>query len=900
MNSGDISYPSTANVTTGNYQPLGTYKSQNIFPFETNADNALRFHVTPSCQDINFITSDSNITINLIKLKFVINDTTDLDYFINNNTIKGWKIVRQSKITSTNKRVISSGLLLNTANLYSTTSPSWIAASPLFDAIGVFNAFGNSHGNYSTFTLGDVATVNSLFNTSNQQSFVYISPDIIENNYNLISGNAIKIFAQVSSNIIYDIAGLVRCDDGSLPTGANPGSNGKQSGVIMIFNSNNISSEKNGWDPSIRDLYLTDSNQINLIYKNAITLTDNTNYKHYLLDSKLFYFNNSVQIPRRNPASFNVISYYTDEQLAYNYIAANTFFTLALNINVVTYYGNYQTFTYQDVATNYLDSQQPDNYTITDVFNGDKFWTKYAIRNKCCINHVANVTTPQQGDIASVTNGSDGNHYGATLGTEALYYGWFLTEGNYDLKHYITASSTNNNVGTQPFFPASSVLRTSDDTTGILTYAPSLGYATGYNKQYNGTKALQTYTAFPSLVKVTNDFSTTHIWSNTQIEGDVNDYYRVFLVANYYSLSRRTGSITRMFIKNNILYTLTKTGLWRNYYNSLNQQATTIGQVFLGTGSAFSIPSTLLNEGEYLGGLQHYNGIVNTPYGTIWFDSISRTFWVFAGGEGIQEENNLNRNINNYLRKFIPNSVYDYLTNSNNFQDDPFKSNTGVTLTYDFYYNRLIVQFYNTTTPLTLSFSFIIKDWVSFHSHNNNYFIDYNKLLLSINNNNLYEWYTNNSNYLTFNTNSYDFILEFIFNKGFKPVAGKNYEIGQDTTKVTDNYVIKSDLLDNTGITLQQKTFDVLTVNNDNQTNTVDLIVNNADYAYETITTGQQLIKYHNQEFRLKNPLDNSEDPKRFKDKYLRIRFKLNGTNVLNIYKFILYYIKIIFRENER
>lgn len=917
-------FPTVPSDPFNNWTELGSYQSNELFPFGSTNEK-LRFHVTPSMSDVDWVTnSGNNVTVKLIKLKFEIQlaGQSILDSAFNSNKIIGWKIVRQSKLTQSNKRLITTGLLLNTCYMYGSGYPDWICASPLFGGYYHNNIFAPVNADTET-SFSDVAFGEDQ-NTSSSNNYkrlnVFISPDIIENNYNRFKGNAIKEVGYTNSSYTsgktysyragsadFNSGAIVRYDDGSISPNYSPGTTNGQGATGHAFFQivNNISKS------SINTNHTID-NQISVSYKNAITdgIQSGIKYKHYLLDSLLLYFNSDKNITRRG-TSINV-GQSSNGNIEFNTVNPQITVNIGALLNLNTsYYGSYSTFVYEEVAVNYLTGTL--NYSLENVFNGDKFWSRYAIRNKCAWLHsnplsgLAN--DPTQIDIKRVERGDgDGTklRFGYITGVEALLYTWFLTEGNYELKHYITQSSTNNNIGTQPFFPNKSLLRNVDDTDGVMVYAPSLNYPTGYNKQYNGNKKLLSYFVKPNTVDTVSDFSTTHVYSEKQIEGDVNDYYKVFLTNNYYSLPRKTGSITRMFVRDNILFTLTKTGLWRNYYNSLTSQTTTIGQVFTGTGGAFSIPSTLLNFGENKGGLQNYTAFTITPYGVVWYDSVLKTFWIYNGGESLTDENNsLNKNINNYIKKLFKNTEYDYINTDStiNFVNNPYKLNKGVVLNYDYYYKRLLIQIYG-STPITLSFSFLTKDWVGFHSHFSSYLLNYGEVLMSINNSNnttkLYEWYTPNSQYLTFNgLPTQDFVLEFIVNKGNKTVGGKSYIINEEYTKVFDNLVIKSDLLNATD-NYQVKTFDNITVTNDKQSQNLDLKIDNSDYAYENITTGNQLVKYHNEEYRLKIPLDNSSEQKRFKDKYLRIRLKLNGSNVLNIYKFVLYYINIIFRENAR
>ena len=116
---------------------------------------------------------------------------------------------------------------------------------------------------------------------------------------------------------------------------------------------------------------------------------------------------------------------------------------------------------------------------------------------------------------------------------------------------------------------------------------------------------------------------------------------------------------------------------------------------------------------------------------------------------------------------------------------------------------------------------------------------------------------------------------------------------GIDVTKVFDNLVFNTNSYDENDVYQSEDMFDTITVSNDIQsTNEKEIVLDNQ---YPILTSGQVQCKFLNNEYRLSTPRDNSSS--RIKSKYAIIDLTYN--NQAN-YKFVVNYIKTLFRVNRR
>lgn len=505
-----------------------------------------------------------------------------------------------------------------------------------------------------------------------------------------------------------------------------------------------------------------------------------------------------------------------------------------------------------------------------------------------------------------------------------LLYTTLETSGNYNYRY------SSNEIGAS-YYPRDKKL-VQGDGKGLLEQTPNtVALGTGYNKIYNKRNNLIQFKTKDLLLEKVSDFSNRTIYSDKLIEGQLTDNFRNFKINNYYDLPRNKGEIWDAFILNNNLFLHTTQSLWRTFVNELTQQASSTGEIFLGSGKLFEIPSREIINLNY-GGTQTVKSNVNTLYGRIFLDTIQKKIFLF-NGENIEDiTTGISREIFNLINE---NTNYNFQLQNNDWDKPQIKK--GIHGVFDFQLNRYLITFNNQIDDLskTFSFSFFNKKWISLHSYKPSWYINYGTRLFNFDNA-IYEHFGNHSNYRSiynnvnellnkpiytnFNNIQYDFVIEFVINTGqdINPNSGNPYTINSDDSKIFDNLIIKTtqknennNYIENTSD--EYKTFDKIIVSNSYQkTNEIDLISNNTDYYFEiTEQQNKQIVKYKNFSFNMSIPrqqltLNNiiTEELPRFKDKFIKIRFTYNGYNI-NTYpqnncKFVINSIVSMFRINKR
>jgi hypothetical protein len=346
---------------------------------------------------------------------------------------------------------------------------------------------------------------------------------------------------------------------------------------------------------------------------------------------------------------------------------------------------------------------------------------------------------------------------------------------------------------------------------------------TDYNIQYDYENNLQPFFTAGSFIDLTSgltQYKTRTIWSDQTITGGLRDKYRDIAVNNYYDLPFNTGEIWDSFVYNNIFYLHTPKTLYRTYVNSVESQASTAGQVVLGTGGVFPVnlpPQQVLTQnGGYGGSISQWGGAV-TPFGYIFPDSLQGKLFNLSG-EGLSEISlgTLTRYMNDNLSVLTKNSYP--ITDPNDFKynkyyDNPFHPTPNISLgrggilsEYDFELKRWIICKNSEFNDFTLSYDMLSKNFISFHSYKPNMLISRDNDLYAISNTQttvaLYQH--NRGNY----GNYYDLIvapseIEFVINAG-GPI-----------NKVFDNLVLSMDLFNTTIPMFYRNTGDTLIAYNE-------------------------------------------------------------------------------------
>ena len=214
-----------------------------------------------------------------------------------------------------------------------------------------------------------------------------------------------------------------------------------------------------------------------------------------------------------------------------------------------------------------------------------------------------------------------------------MVYFHLESDNNYNYRHYNIENAANNVQGTVPYYPKYR------NVWDILNNVVAQGYPELYNKQYSAQNTLQPSFAKQIDEEIIYTFDNRLIYSNTSVEGEPLDSYKIFLTSNYHDIPKQYGKITGLFQQGNDLYVHTQRALWRSFYNSLVTQVTSIGEIVLGNGQSFARPSVpiLTISGGYAG-CKDISASIGTPLGRFFYDFGKSKLYLL--GEGLQEVSN--------------------------------------------------------------------------------------------------------------------------------------------------------------------------------------------------------------------------------------------------------------------
>lgn len=339
-----------------------------------------------------------------------------------------------------------------------------------------------------------------------------------------------------------------------------------------------------------------------------------------------------------------------------------------------------------------------------------------------------------------------------------------------------------------------------------------------YNADYNilNTTGNNMVTYNPFTITTTN-FPSTIIASNPNNLATTSLSWKNFLSTNLYTMPTNKGNVVNLQgVGNQKLYIHMTNGLFLT--KDRVSLKTNIQDVTLGSGAIFAVsPYEVVTTNEGYAGTQNMFSCVLTKAGYVFMD-VSQGKIFLHNGEQLEEisKNGTRQFWRDYLKATgsINNS-----TGTSQFGllgDNPFIG-SGVTITYDEQFNRLLVSssFWNSTVSglvpsfKTLSYSPQLESWVSWHDYNPSQFITTrNNKLFSIHNTGFFnngtqaiEFYQHNSPtvastnpkygkyYLTdingasINT-TYPLLAEVVFNE--EPYLSKIFRSVQFTTESTD------------------------------------------------------------------------------------------------------------------
>lgn len=461
------------------------------------------------------------------------------------------------------------------------------------------------------------------------------------------------------------------------------------------------------------------------------------------------------------------------------------------------------------------------------------------------------------------------------------------------------------------------------------------GDPNSYNAQYSFENTVNLYVNKPLVFSQADGFYTRTIYSERSFETEAVDSYRSFPINNIYDIPKDTGEIIDTFVHANILFLHTPKCLWRSYVNELTQSTTTSGQITVGSGGIFDVPSRKIytEKGGYGGTLSQFAGI-NTPFGYVFPDQLQGKMFILNGEslEDISEKTGMLRFFNDNLL-CLPDRKSNYVNESSVYlADNPFTGN-GIIACYDFENRRYIMsKLYRVgegdgiDKSFTISFSLLNGKFVSFHSYRSRYLINFDNVFYGGNNedNIIYK-----HNCLTSYKNTPGEVVKY--GKYYQDVDSNesmiHYVLNDNplVEKVADNIVLNMDCFDditdkivhlrNNGS--DETDSDFIEVFTDKQYSGKTLIQYNNTYGYYA-PRNKTKAEFVNNEYRLAIPLNAVKskfdasvsifDPTaidqemmfrdRIKNKFIHIKLTLN--NKMNNFRTAIHYITNIYRQNAR
>ena len=562
-------------------------------------------------------------------------------------------------------------------------------------------------------------------------------------------------------------------------------------------------------------------------------------------------------------------------------------------------YGNIESSLYAPIY-----STKDLNITTTpNLLGGDTFVTRYTINHKTLINRyfpffksVSYTTIPgfptsdsykffaeawqdSEGNRAFVTTSVNKNTYtpevipGYCFNSAVTY----LVES--DINCYYRFLGDNG----VPYFPIS-------DVQEVGNALPNQEENRNYNTQYSKDNTINTnLVSRPIFDEAITSYPNRTIYSDRANEDSKVDNYQIFKQESEYDLPEETGEIIDTFVYNNEFYSHTPKALWRNFVNTTTKEASTIGEVVLGTGGLFSLPSqkVLTAEGGYGGTITQFGNAV-TPFGYFFVDLLQRK--VFQLTDNLEEVS-----LHGMQEYFDNNLIVPTDREDNTFK---FNSPKNISMGWDNEYKRILLTQHDDDNSFTISYSPVTKAWLSFHSYIPSTYVTDDKFVHSIINTNVGsgDLYQHNvGDYGVYHGNSIQpMMIDIVSNKS--PID----------EKVFDNYYVHSRSYERNGDFVNLDFFNTLECRNDYQdsgllnistTNAFDPVVANNEVLNRWKKSHFQLyLPRNNHEANLDNPGDWTQ-ASRLKSKYLKTRFTYNN---LDNREFVVNFIEYFFRPIAR
>lgn len=431
-----------------------------------------------------------------------------------------------------------------------------------------------------------------------------------------------------------------------------------------------------------------------------------------------------------------------------------------------------------------------------------------------------------------------------------------------------------------------------------------------YNKSFSYLDSISRYQGVPFNYEFCNTCRETFPYRifHTDVDNAEQsyDYYRIVQPNNYKDLDGATGPIHDLFINFNRLYALTSSSIYHIPIKA-QQLQTDEATIYLGTGEVFSIAPEQLKTTDYqFGGSRFFKSRVITEYGTVYVDDFSgrpflldnqlnditlnngiRNFWqengiLFFDEQFYQQTGEHYPNISTssttgigYLSTYDPRFkrliihkkdfklLPQYLTTFEYSPDDVVVTPNVVWFDDDNFYvndasgNETIITFDNVAyfenKSFTLSYSFLTRNWVSFHSYLPYYFINNYDTFFSFEtfNDNVYKHSI--GNYQTYYGIKYPHILDMV-------ILGSP----QEEKEFTNIYYSSStEIFDNTTQQFRNhpSTFNAAIMYNSTQSTGANLL-RLKDSLFQTETTsGIVLVDKTDNKYRISNFRDTVINP---------------------------------------
>lgn len=451
-------------------------------------------------------------------------------------------------------------------------------------------------------------------------------------------------------------------------------------------------------------------------------------------------------------------------------------------------------------------------YNNVNIYGGDTYITRMSFTNKTPIQSKYYYVSTLDPNRWKYPTQSQDNSFGTSyIDIRSNIEFYVESSKNTDLRHSLD--------GGNEYYRYTSI------DNSLITNPAVIDDVKSYNNQYDFENDLQLFESKSDISSTTNNhYKTRTIWSDQTVLGELRDRYRDIHPNDFYDLPFNTGEIWNNFVFSNTLYLHTPKTLWKTFFNAIEQQASTAGQVTLGTGGVFPInlpPQQIITQqGGYGGTISQWAGC-NTPFGYIFPDSLQGKLFLL-GESGLEEisMNGIIRYTNDNL-SILDNLYIGYI-------DNPFKSNSsGLLSVYDFELKRWILVKQHPTNKLTLSFDPMTKQFTSNHDYSPNVLLSRDNRLFGIMNSEedikLYEH--NKGDYGNFYNIIYPSSISIIINTGNTSENGKSYSSDNFSQKVFDNIILSANSEFSNKLQSYRTIGDTLEVYNERQHTGVNSII---------------------------------------------------------------------------